>query len=224
MATLKLKAGNIKGLGKHLAKKYGAQDKGFFTRCMAAEELADYDRETRAAICAKAHKVQIGKWPAEKKEKQMGKIIANIKAVFKGGAGSGHHGHAGRPGKVGGSASSGGGGKGKGGASLSREEYNSKTDRPNKGTAKDGLILLSNAIATRVASTSEISNLKYKKYKKGFRIEDRGGFFGNMTTSIGTKELSDFGFTPDSFSTYLDQFGAGKIKPRKRSEHFVYMD
>ncbi len=64
------KRGNIKGLGKHLAKKYGPQDKGFFTRCMAAEELSGYDEETRKAVCAKAHKVEIGTWPGETPEKK----------------------------------------------------------------------------------------------------------------------------------------------------------
>lgn len=64
------KRGNIKGLGKHLAHKYGPQDEGFFTRCMAASELQDYDEETRKAICARAHKEQIGKWPGEGRKKK----------------------------------------------------------------------------------------------------------------------------------------------------------
>jgi len=59
------KRGNIKGLAKHLAHKYGPADKGFFTRCMAAEEVQGYDEETRKAVCARAHKEQIGVWPVE---------------------------------------------------------------------------------------------------------------------------------------------------------------
>lgn len=59
--------GNIAGLAKHLAKKYGGDPK-FFTKCDACEELAGYDEEARHAICAKAHKLAVGKWPAEKKE------------------------------------------------------------------------------------------------------------------------------------------------------------
>jgi hypothetical protein len=34
-------------LAKHRAKKYGPSDEGFFTRCMAAEELASYPEENR---------------------------------------------------------------------------------------------------------------------------------------------------------------------------------
>lgn len=68
-----LKAGNIKGLAKHLAKTYGPQDEGFFTRCAQAKELAKYPVESRNAICARAHKVQLGTWPGEghKKKKEL---------------------------------------------------------------------------------------------------------------------------------------------------------
>lgn len=64
--VVRYKKGNIKGLGKHLAKKYGPSDEGFFTRCMGASELSGYDEETRKAVCAKAKKVEIGHWPGDK--------------------------------------------------------------------------------------------------------------------------------------------------------------
>lgn len=59
------KAGNIDNLARHLASKYGG-DPGFFTTCMGVEELADYDEETRKAICARVHQIVTGKWPSEK--------------------------------------------------------------------------------------------------------------------------------------------------------------
>jgi hypothetical protein len=67
------KAGNIENLAKHMSKKYGG-DPGFFTKCMGSSELSDYDQDKRAAICARAHKIAIGKWPAGKAdvEKDMG--------------------------------------------------------------------------------------------------------------------------------------------------------
>lgn len=68
------KRGHMPGLAKHLAKKYGG-DPGFFTKCMGAEEVAGYEDAVRKALCAKAHKLAIGKWPAEgmkkKKEKRL---------------------------------------------------------------------------------------------------------------------------------------------------------
>jgi hypothetical protein len=57
----------MEGLADHLAKKIGG-DPGFFTRCMGDESVAEYDEETRSAVCAKAHEMVVGKWPAEKKE------------------------------------------------------------------------------------------------------------------------------------------------------------
>ena len=59
------KAGNIENLAKHMSKKYGG-DPGFFTKCVGSSELSDYDQDKRAAICARAHKIAVGKWPAEK--------------------------------------------------------------------------------------------------------------------------------------------------------------
>jgi len=58
------KRGNIAGLAKHLAKKYGG-DPGFHTKCMGADELQGYSQDARAAICAKAHKLAVGIWPGE---------------------------------------------------------------------------------------------------------------------------------------------------------------
>ena len=79
-AIIKLKArGNIAGLAKHLAKKYGPQDEGFFTRCMAAEEVSNYDTNTRAAVCARAHKEQIGTWPGEGRKKKERKGVLKLK-------------------------------------------------------------------------------------------------------------------------------------------------
>jgi len=67
-ANIRTKAGkgrgNIEGLTKHLAKKYGG-DPHFFTKCMAAEELQGYPEENRSGICARAHKIATGIWPGE---------------------------------------------------------------------------------------------------------------------------------------------------------------
>jgi hypothetical protein len=146
-------------------------------------------------------------------------IVTKLKVKLKGGPGSGHHGHAGRPGKVGGSTPSGGGG-----ASLPKDYRDYDKVRKNEGAAVDGLILLTNAIASTVKSTGEISNLKYKKYKAGFRLEDKGGFFGHMETSIGNDELKKFGFTSDTFLSFLTKHGASKIGRRKRAQHYVHYD
>lgn len=56
------KRGNIAGLSKHLAKKYGG-DPHFFTKCMDAEELQGYPKSIRAAICARAHYLVTGIYP-----------------------------------------------------------------------------------------------------------------------------------------------------------------
>lgn len=56
--------GNIFGLSKHLAHKYGG-DPGFFSKCMGDEALQGYDHDARSAICARAHKIAIGIWPGE---------------------------------------------------------------------------------------------------------------------------------------------------------------
>lgn len=58
------KAGSMPGLAKHLAKKLGG-DPGFFGKCMGSDELKEYDESKRSSICAKAHKLALGKWPAE---------------------------------------------------------------------------------------------------------------------------------------------------------------
>ena len=56
--------GNIEGLAKHLVKKHGG-DPHFFTKCMQDDALNGYDDEVKKAICARAHKIAIGKWPGE---------------------------------------------------------------------------------------------------------------------------------------------------------------
>lgn len=76
------KRGNIAGLAKHLAKKYGPADEGYFTRCMAAEEVANYPVETRKSVCARAHKEAIGIWPAEsKKKKKVEKFLKQLRKI-----------------------------------------------------------------------------------------------------------------------------------------------
>lgn len=62
-----LKAGNMAGLAKHLSKKLGG-DPHFFTKCVGDESVADYDTEVRNAICARAHKMVTGHYPAEDKK------------------------------------------------------------------------------------------------------------------------------------------------------------
>ena len=56
--------GNIEGLATHLSHKFGG-DPSFFTKCMADEQLQGYDTDARSGICAKAHKLAVGKWPTE---------------------------------------------------------------------------------------------------------------------------------------------------------------
>jgi hypothetical protein len=220
---IELKAqGNIRGLAKHLAKKYGPSDEGFFTRCMAAEELADYPHDNRAAICARAHKVQIGTWPGEKKKK-----MAKVKITLKGGAGSGHFSHGGRPGKVGGS-SGGKGGKKKVGTTdgakrraaagekrkVATAEHQKKYGKPTgKGTTADGLAAVEYAMTFARPTPAEIKKIRYKVYKKGIKIQDVGGYMGHTSGSVDMKYLkSKFGFTPEKFAAWLDDNGAGKIK------------
>lgn len=77
-----MKAGNMAGLAKHLSKKLGG-DPHFFTKCAADESVAGYDTEVRNAICARAHKMVTGHYPAEdadlKKERPTRKLILHIK-------------------------------------------------------------------------------------------------------------------------------------------------
>ncbi len=113
--------GNIEGLSKHIVKKLGS-DPHLHTKCMSDEELAEYDSDARAAICAKVHYIATGMWPGEHggknktgpEKKEFGGV-ADGKLVLKGGSGSGNFGHQGRPGKLGGSASGSGGGTAEGG-------------------------------------------------------------------------------------------------------------
>lgn len=58
------KRGNIEGLSKYLGHRLGPEP-GFFRRCMKHEKLAGYEKDVRAAICAKAHKIWVGIWPGE---------------------------------------------------------------------------------------------------------------------------------------------------------------
>lgn len=104
-ATIVLKRGNMAGLAKHLAKKYGG-DPDFFTKVMGDEALADYDEETKKAIAARAHKMVTGHWPAQDEDRKKKKQVS-----WKGGPGSGFEGHAGIPGHLGGSQASTGGGQ-----------------------------------------------------------------------------------------------------------------
>lgn len=99
------KAGNIDQLASHLARKLGG-DPGFHTKCVESEELAGYSYDSRAAICAVAHKLVVGVWPSQGPKS-------------KGGAGSGNWSHSGRPGQRGGSAGAGGPAGGPRGAAAS---------------------------------------------------------------------------------------------------------
>lgn len=115
--------GNMEGLAKHLADKLGG-DPHFFDNCMGCEELKDYDEEARSGICADAHKMVTGHWPAQDKKefhnttkltvgwKQNEPLaILSLKSLRnKEGQGKGNWGHAGRPGEVGGSSPAGEGG------------------------------------------------------------------------------------------------------------------
>ena len=111
--------GNMPGLAKHLAHQIGG-DPHFFTRCMTHESVAGYDEDARAGICAKAHKLVVGKWPAEgghEKKQIKWRFVAK-----KGGSGSGDFGHSGRPGQVGGSSG------GHGGGGVPSDTESGKTD------------------------------------------------------------------------------------------------
>jgi len=57
-------AGNMAGLAKHLANKYGG-DPDFFTKVAGSDELARYEPEARKAIAARAHKIVTGIYPSE---------------------------------------------------------------------------------------------------------------------------------------------------------------
>lgn len=59
---------DIKGLAAHIRKRHPA-DKGSFRACMNDPSTQKYTHRVRAGICAKVHKVSVGKWPGEKKHK-----------------------------------------------------------------------------------------------------------------------------------------------------------
>lgn len=79
--TLKRGRGNMPGLAKHLAHKYGG-DPHFFTKVVEDELLQGYDEEARNAIAARAHKLVVGHWPAEdkkfEKKKEASPTIRNM--------------------------------------------------------------------------------------------------------------------------------------------------
>ena len=59
------KRGHMPGLAKKIAKDFGG-DPHFWTKCMSHPLVVNrYDRETRSAVCAKAHKLATGIWPGE---------------------------------------------------------------------------------------------------------------------------------------------------------------
>lgn len=60
--------GNIHGLAKHIFKKH-LGNPHLWTACFNDEELADYDKEARSAICARCVKIATGHWPGEKRGK-----------------------------------------------------------------------------------------------------------------------------------------------------------
>lgn len=72
------KRGYMPGLAKHLAKKYGG-DPGFFTKCMSAEEVQGYPEDVRKALCAKGHKLAIGKWPTEGMKKKEKRLLGRVR-------------------------------------------------------------------------------------------------------------------------------------------------
>lgn len=59
---------NIKGLAARIRKKHPV-GKGYFRACMNDSVTKRYPNRVRASICAKVHKLAIGKWPGEKKHK-----------------------------------------------------------------------------------------------------------------------------------------------------------
>lgn len=59
---------DIKGLAARIRKKHPG-DKGYFRACMNDPATKKYPHQVRAAMCAKVHKVSVGKWPGEKKHK-----------------------------------------------------------------------------------------------------------------------------------------------------------
>ena len=62
--VIRYKRGNMAGLAKHLSHKIGG-DPDFFTKCMGTEEVSGYGDDAKKAICAKAHKLAIGRWPSQ---------------------------------------------------------------------------------------------------------------------------------------------------------------
>lgn len=74
------KAGDVANLGKHLLNKYG--DEHLFTACMGDDATAEYDADTRAAVCARAHHEATGKWPTQKEIKEVRDMDITEKAEW----------------------------------------------------------------------------------------------------------------------------------------------
>lgn len=70
--------GNIFGLAKHMYKKHG-KNPHLWTACFNDDELADYDKEARSAICARCVKISTGHWPGEKRGKNPYGVEANYR-------------------------------------------------------------------------------------------------------------------------------------------------
>jgi len=56
--------GNMAGLAKEIAEQIG-DDPGFFTKCMACDAVAKMDDDYKKRVCAAAHKLITGHWPAQ---------------------------------------------------------------------------------------------------------------------------------------------------------------
>jgi hypothetical protein len=64
-----MKAGNVANLAQHISETC-TEDPGLFRCCMAHDSLADYDEETRGAICARVHYELTGMWPGEHRQEE----------------------------------------------------------------------------------------------------------------------------------------------------------
>jgi len=124
--------------------------------------------------------------------------------MHKGGSGSGDFGHSGRPGKVGGSS----GGKG-------------RITIPKNQMKKHAMIR--EALKTYVLgfrNSSDVHHLMYRLRKNNIVIQDRGGYFGHMTTGFTNEDLEwspQKGLTVKDVADYLEAYGAIKIPRAKRN-------
>lgn len=84
--------------------------------------------------------------------------------------------------------------------------------------------LLTDELTSRCETDLDVLMLDYKKYKNGFRLEDRDNYHGNMTVFVTKGKIERRGMTMDTFEQFLKSKGAGKIKPQRRIPSYSIYD